>query len=764
MNMRTRALVWGRDRLFLSVAVLTAAWLSFEYLLLGPYSWMYGYGASLETIPVHLGLARSGSTWSLWAPFVAGGLDRLSFWGNADPFNVEPLLFTFLPTWLANGLHVFAQRVVAVYFTARVCADQLRLSKRWCVLAALVHAGLGYFTVGEMFAFASVPLLIWLLSWIDARRRWWLLAPAAGALFSTLVTFSQSAPYLFVFAVGWSALVLARRHGRPYLVIGLFFVGLTVVELPQTLAALANAPFSHRAAFALEPVSVSIPGLFYYQLQFDFLDQDKLLRGIAIALAPAALVGGVGIVLLRRSSKREATLLLRIALLYLLLSLKVAWIAAQALTMMALPWVAGLYMGRFYTLPAAFMISVLTALAANVLVHEMRPALLRRAPLVALVGAVAVLLIWPKASLYYPLMVDGWGEKHYQAPALEELRRSDTSIYRVASVLDLQPAYAYGQGFETADGWSNLYPSVYRDVWLRIIAPLMEKVPATRAVFDPPDGRPQDHYIFLGLSLGLAPIGLLPGEDPIAALQAGFDFDARFNVRLLSMLNVKYVFSRFPLQGEGLQLVHAPARPPRLIDNHDYATGLVNAPTTRFERVVLTEIPGRVVADGLQAIERKREGKDLYIYENRNVLPRFRAVSRIEVLPSGKGVLDRLEAMTLEELRSSAIVERASDTANALANAAGALTVGNMRVTCYAPDGIALSSSADGATFLVVGNTWNPAWVATIDGVPAALVRANHAQMGLLVPPGDHAIRLRYAPWYGAHLTFLSGFLAERCD
>ena len=40
-------------------------------------------------------------------------------------------------------------------------------------------------------------------------------------------------------------------------------------------------------------------------------------------------------------------------------------------------------------------------------------------------------------------MVDSWGERNYQAPALEALKQSDRSIYRVASVLDLQPAYAF---------------------------------------------------------------------------------------------------------------------------------------------------------------------------------------------------------------------------------------------------------------------------------------------------------------------------------
>src|SRR6202011_85585 len=71
--------------------------------------------------------------------------------------------------------------------------------------------------------------------------------------------------------------------------------------------------------------------------------------------------------------------------------------------------------------------------------------------------------------------------------------------------------YAYGQGFETADGWANLYPSVYRDLWLRAIAPVMSQLPVVRNIFDPAVGRPQDHYIFLGAELISPGIGALPG-------------------------------------------------------------------------------------------------------------------------------------------------------------------------------------------------------------------------------------------------------------
>jgi len=100
---------------------------------------MYGYGAGLETIPTHLALSMEGRNLSSWTAFIVGGVDRLSFWGNADPFNIEPALIALLPAWAANGLHRFLQYFIAIYFTARVAEEQLGLDGRWAGVAGLLH-------------------------------------------------------------------------------------------------------------------------------------------------------------------------------------------------------------------------------------------------------------------------------------------------------------------------------------------------------------------------------------------------------------------------------------------------------------------------------------------------------------------------------------------------------------------------------------------------------------------------------------------------
>jgi hypothetical protein len=53
---------------------------------------------------------------------------------------------------------------------------------------------------------------------------------------------------------------------------------------------------------------------------------------------------------------------------------------------------------------------------------------------------------------------------------------------------------------------------------------------------------------------------------------------------------------------------------------------------------------------------------------------------------------------------------------------------------------------AAGPGLLVVAEGWDPGWRATLNDAPARLVRVNHAQLGLALPPGMHRVALRHEP------------------
>jgi hypothetical protein len=734
------------------MAILGAALLSVESWALGPLSWIYGYGGGLETIPSYLALSHGDRNFSLWAPFVGGGMPRLAFWGNADPVSPEQWLFATLPIWLAYGVHRFLQYFVMIFFTARVVREQLDIGPRWGTLAGWLGGAFAYQTTGALFTISGVPLLVWLLDRLVRPTRGILSALVAGSAFSLLTTFTFSIPYMLLFAAAWMFLV-RRTTGRHALVqFGAFATALIVADSPQLLAVMTSAGLSHRAGWPAETIEWSIDGLFYRQLQFDMFAQDRTLALITLNLPGLVLLAGApllwAVAHLRPCMAAACARGAGVLLLYAVLSQKLLWLGVQAAIGKILPSVAGVYMGRFYQIPAAFLIACMLTIVGHALWQLLSSVLPLRALAVgsgvALIGFMA---LWPKWQLLYPLGVYDWGEKNYQIAALDDMKSQEMEPFRVASVLPLQPAYAYAQGLECADGWANLFPAVYRDLWLRANQPLLSKLPAVKNVFDPETGKPQDNYIFLGTDLILPGLGALPGEDVHRSLREGFDVEARFNLNLLGMLNVKYLLSEYPLRGCGLELVHAPACWPAFPQSRDHATGLVHGPVPAGARVAPGALHGlrKRLADLGQAAARKNAGKDIFIYRLRQALPRFRFVDEVSIEPDGRAVLDRLSRWHATEHRTRVALEAAD--AEPLSERQFA--PGAVRLVDYRSDRIELAVRVAGSGFLVVGNTWDPYWRATAaDGSTRTVVRVNHAQLAILVEPEDTRITLSYVPPY----------------
>ena len=63
------------------------------------------------------------------------------------------------------------------------------------------------------------------------------------------------------------------------------------------------------------------------------------------------------------------------------------------------------------------------------------------------------------------------------------------------------------------------------------------------------------------------------------------------------------------------------------------------------------------------------------------------------------------------------------------------------------PSRITAEVICDGPCLLVVARPWAPGWKATVDHQATALVRANLAGIGTVVPPGRHQVTLHYNPW-----------------
>ena len=75
---------------------------------------------------------------------------------------------------------------------------------------------------------------------------------------------------------------------------------------------------------------------------------------------------------------------------------------------------------------------------------------------------------------------------------------------------------------------------------------------------------------------------------------------------------------------------------------------------------------------------------------------------------------------------------------------------------------IAIEAAEQRQSYLVVAETWYPAWRATVDGAAAPVHRANHAQIAVEIPSGARAVELHFddpASARGRLLTLVSLFL-----
>jgi len=134
-----------------------------------------------------------------------------------------------------------------------------------------------------------------------------------------------------------------------------------------------------------------------------------------------------------------------------------------------------------------------------------------------------------------------------------------------------------------------------------------------------------------------------------------------------------------------------------------------------------------------------------WVVERARVLPDDEAVLRAMAAPTAIGLDPRREAlMTVAE-------------AKAVPAMAG-MRAGRADVVHVASDG--LDIRAEGPGLLVVTEGWDLGWSARVDDHAAAVLRVNHAEMGVALPPGIHRIVLSYrAPGLraGALLAALAG-------
>lgn len=137
----------------------------------------------------------------------------------------------------------------------------------------------------------------------------------------------------------------------------------------------------------------------------------------------------------------------------------------------------------------------------------------------------------------------------------------------------------------------------------------------------------------------------------------------------------------------------------------------------------------------------------LAVYENPNPLPRAWLVPQAQVLPNEEDVLAALKQPAFEPLHTVVLAQNHDNTSiPAPADESLPLSMAEpVSVLAYGPNEILLAAHAERPGYLVLSEVWFPGWLATVNGEPAPVLRANYTFRALPVPDGDLEIRLWYA-------------------
>jgi hypothetical protein len=131
------------------------------------------------------------------------------------------------------------------------------------------------------------------------------------------------------------------------------------------------------------------------------------------------------------------------------------------------------------------------------------------------------------------------------------------------------------------------------------------------------------------------------------------------------------------------------------------------------------------------------------IYRNPRWQGRAAFAERVEVVPDAQTVLMRVREPGFDPLHT-ALVEAGIDasTAQRLSHAGNA----EVQVAPVSPNELHIRTQTDAERFLVLSEMWFPGWQAQLDGQPLPIYRTNYLLRGVVVPPGEHIIRMVYRP------------------
>lgn len=124
------------------------------------------------------------------------------------------------------------------------------------------------------------------------------------------------------------------------------------------------------------------------------------------------------------------------------------------------------------------------------------------------------------------------------------------------------------------------------------------------------------------------------------------------------------------------------------------------------------------------------------VLENTNALPRAFIVNSVKVENTPQKIINTMFKPDVN-LRNTAVVEEGLP---------GESSGGNAKIIQYSPNRVSVETKSQKSSFLVLTDSFDPGWRATIDSNPTKIYRTDYAFRGVKIPKGRHIVEFVYQP------------------
>lgn len=652
-----------------------------EYIIFGKYSFIQIHDFSDDIFPRYIALWNDfiQNGFQYWSLDIGPGMNRLSNLVYYD--NLLSLLIAIFPAWLGYQIYILSTTYLGAIGYYKLSTIYFSKTKSLAAIIAifipLVLAQIN--STGLSCGIQIYPLVLYLIYWINFRIEnivlKLILLILVNYLASIAMSFTLGFVYLMPFMLLWFITVDQIKRSTVILTI-LAFCVVCAIHYANILSLLNDALESHRAEFS-QIASNEGRSYFFYQIPLVlvsvfFIIQKRILDARLLTIFAVFLLITIGDNVLNY-----------------LYDFLFGQTPLRSLKISRLGFFSTSFLG-FFVLSIADRLNI------------------KQKQFLAIILCLNFFFIAIQLKLHNAEMWvrEGNYVANFETKSLNNLRSSDKSLYRVATIYGVtHPNMLSSYGFESADGYSPMYPLRYKHYWTNIIYPMLEQNNDMKRYFLDWGSR---FYLFVG-----EPEKRNNGDRYARySLIKPREF---FNLNLLSIANVKYIISHIPINDDRLEIV---------------STG-VDMSTLNFSDKIK-----------LRLKENLQGRLSIFIYKNLDFIERFRTVGQIKYFSSDKKILAYAYDAPMDELKNTVFMLDTEKEKLSQYNFGHAKTT--ITVATYSPSKIDFLVKSSGDTMVIISQYLDSNWKCMSNGRRLEIFNAYATFAAIAIKQGINPISCQY--------------------